>query len=92
MEAQMLLDVMHSTQSSSLDSGENSSAKKSAYTCAKQKTLSKLCAMKYRWWSCRSAELQDQDALDRHDMKAFHPALSPRKGTVVPHLSNRWML
>jgi len=66
VEAQALLDEMHSTHLAWIKD-KSSSAKKSAYTCTKQKAQASLCAMQNRWWSNKAAELQEAADKARRD-------------------------
>ena len=57
VEAQVLLDNMHFTHLA-LIKDKNSTAKKSAYTRARQKAQYRLREMKNRWWTGKAEELQ----------------------------------
>jgi hypothetical protein len=84
-EAQALLDDMHSTHLAWIKDKTNS-AKKSAYTRAKQKAQSRLRDMKNCWWRNKAEELQE--AADGHDMKSFYHGLKavygPREAGSAP--------
>ena len=57
MEAQGLLDAMHSTHLAWMRD-KNCSVKKMAYTQAKHKAQLRLREMKNRWWNNKAVELQ----------------------------------
>jgi hypothetical protein len=85
VEARALLDTMHATHLAWIND-KNSTAKKSAYTKARQASQVKLRMMKEKWWACKSQELQD--AADQHDMKRFYDGLKtvygPRDSGSTP--------
>ena len=83
--ARALLDTMHSNHLEWINDKSNT-AKKSAYTRAKQSAQVKLREMKERWWIAKAVELQS--AADRHDMKTFYAGLKavygPRENGCAP--------
>ena len=87
-EDQSLLDTMHATHLAWIND-KHSTAKKSAYTKARQTAQVKLREMKDNWWMQKSLELQD--AADQHDMKRFYDGLKevygPRDSGSTPVLS-----
>jgi len=65
---------------------KNSTAKKTAYTKARQSAQVKLRLMKENWWIQKSQELQE--AADQKDMKKFYDGLrivyGPRTSGSAP--------
>jgi hypothetical protein len=57
VEARVLLDTMHTTHLA-WTNDKNSTAKKAAYTKARQASRVKLRMMKEKWFACKSQELQ----------------------------------